>query len=181
MICAIVAMSQNRIIGRDGGLPWYLPEDLKRVSTLTTGHVVLMGRSTFFSLPKKFRPLPHRISIVVSSGLEKAAMPDPREDDLATECHLVRGVEEGIQWYETHKKAGQILWIFGGASIYQQTQDLWDQVYLTLIESKIEGDRKFPEFESAFEEVQREQMNSAQVGDYSFIRYNRRKCYSDKH
>jgi len=57
-ISAIVAMSENRCIGREGGLPWHIPEDLKRFKELTYGHAVLMGRNTYLSLPEKFRPLP---------------------------------------------------------------------------------------------------------------------------
>lgn len=191
MICAIVAMSRNRVIGRDGGLPWHLPEDLKRVSSLTTGHVVLMGRSTFESLPKKFRPLPRRISLVVSSVLENAPFVKANaavvEGGIPTECHVMRSVDEGLQWYEAHKAPDQILWIFGGASIYEQTLHLWDEVYLTLIEQEVEGDRRFPEFESSFTEIAREDFrnsikdaykgaDSGIVENYSFIRYQRRRC-----
>jgi dihydrofolate reductase len=170
MIYAIVAMSKNRIIGREGGLPWHLPEDLKRVSNLTVGHVVLMGKTTYSSLPEKFRPLPRRTSLVVSSSLDTLPSAAP---ESGTQCHVVRSIEEGVQWYEHNKKEGQILWIFGGSSIYEQTRDCWDRVYLTLVDSEVQGDRKFPEFESAFDEVEREDLYSPEVGGFSFIRYDR--------
>ena len=67
-VAAIVAMSENRVIGINNSLPWYLPEDLKRFKKLTTGCPVIMGRKTFESLPTKFRPLPDRRNIVISSN-----------------------------------------------------------------------------------------------------------------
>jgi len=193
MISAIVAMSKNRVIGRDGGLPWHLPEDLKRVASLTTGHVVLMGRSTFESLPKKFRPLPRRVSLVVSSTLDGVSSGPisvtGSNGGSSTECHIVRNVNEGLQWYEAHKSPDQILWIFGGASIYEQTLNLWDEVYLTLIDQDVDGDRRFPEFESSFNEIERQDFHGT-VQDtgagttnevsYSFLRYKRRYSHREK-
>jgi dihydrofolate reductase len=191
MICAIVAMSKNRVIGRDGGLPWHLPEDLKRVSKLTIGHVVLMGRSTFESLPRKFRPLPRRISLIVSSSLEspvtgRVGNTGDMSQEPSTECSVVRSVGEGIEWYQANRKPDQILWIFGGASIYEQTLDLWDEVYLTFIEREVEGDRMFPEFESSFHEVERQdfrrvqgtglEADSTSGESFSFIRYTRSRA-----
>jgi dihydrofolate reductase len=100
---------------------------------------------------------------------------------------MVRSLEEGLKWYEVNKKPDQILWIFGGASIYEQTLKLWDEVYLTLIEREVEGDRRFPEFESSFNEVERTGFTSSvqgrglvvaddtDVGNFSFIRYQRRQ------
>ncbi|RMD83773.1 MAG: dihydrofolate reductase, partial [Candidatus Dadabacteria bacterium] len=69
-IAAIAAMSENRVIGKSGSIPWHCPEDMKRFKELTTGHPVIMGRKTYESLPKNFRPLPGRTNIVVTSKLE---------------------------------------------------------------------------------------------------------------
>lgn len=66
-ITAILAMTNEGIIGKNNSLPWNIPEDLKRFKELTTDQVVVMGRNTFFSLPEKFRPLPNRRNIVFSS------------------------------------------------------------------------------------------------------------------
>lgn len=66
-ITAILAMTNEGIIGKNNSLPWNIPEDLKRFKELTTDQVVIMGRNTFFSLPEKFRPLPNRRNIVFSS------------------------------------------------------------------------------------------------------------------
>jgi len=66
----IVAISDNNVIGANGKVPWHIPEDLKRFKELTIGHPVIMGRKTYDSLPDKFRPLPDRENIVLSSSLE---------------------------------------------------------------------------------------------------------------
>lgn len=66
-ITAILAMTNDGIIGKNNSLPWDIPEDLKRFKELTTNQIVIMGRNTFFSLPEKFRPLPNRRNIVFSS------------------------------------------------------------------------------------------------------------------
>ena len=66
MISLVVATSKNNCIGKDGDLPWHIPEDLKHFKKITTGHVVLMGRKTWESIPDKFRPLPNRKNEKVS-------------------------------------------------------------------------------------------------------------------
>ena len=66
MIACVVAHSRNRVIGRDGDLPWHLPADLRRFRELTSGHAVVMGRRTYESLPDRFRPLPDRRNLVLS-------------------------------------------------------------------------------------------------------------------
>ena len=66
MIAIVVAHASNGVIGRDGGLPWHLPSDLKRFRELTSGHTVVMGRRTYESIPDRFRPLPNRRNLVLS-------------------------------------------------------------------------------------------------------------------
>lgn len=67
-IVAILAMTENRLVGRNGGLPWHLPGDLRRFRELTTGFPVIMGRNTYLSLPPKFRPLPGRRNMVLAES-----------------------------------------------------------------------------------------------------------------
>ena len=67
MIACVVAHARNRVIGRDGDLPWHLPADLRRFRELTSGHAVVMGRRTYESLPERFRPLPNRRNLVLSA------------------------------------------------------------------------------------------------------------------
>jgi dihydrofolate reductase len=65
-IIAILAMDEHCLIGSHQSLPWHIPEDMKRFRELTTGHTVLMGKNTYFSLPEKVRPLPNRRNIVIT-------------------------------------------------------------------------------------------------------------------
>ncbi len=73
VIGAIWAQTTNGVIGRDGGMPWSLPEDMAFFRRTTTGHPVIMGRRTWESLPERFRPLPGRTNIVVTSAPERVA------------------------------------------------------------------------------------------------------------
>ncbi|MBX7139275.1 MAG: dihydrofolate reductase [Oligoflexia bacterium] len=143
-ILAIAAMDQARVIGFRNALPWRIPEDMQRFKELTVGQAVLMGRKTFDSLPAKFKPLPDRLNIVASRSATS-----------------VPGHPEVQVWHaacaELQKfKAGALdlgvaqLWVIGGSEIYGQTMPLWDELYLTLVHSKHQGDAFFPEFETQF-------------------------------
>jgi dihydrofolate reductase len=128
---AIAAMSANRVIGRDGALPWRLPEDMKFFRTQTTGHPIVMGRKTWDSLG---RPLLNRRNIVLSRTM--AAVEG---------AEVVHSVEEldalGLQ--------GDV-YIIGGAEIYRLLMPRCAAVYLTVLAAEAEGDAFFPEFESEF-------------------------------
>jgi dihydrofolate reductase len=65
-ITAILAIDSSMLIGSKNGLPWHIPEDMKRFKEFTTGCIVVMGRNTYLSLPDKFRPLPNRRNIVIT-------------------------------------------------------------------------------------------------------------------
>lgn len=97
-VALIWAQSTSGIIGRDGGIPWRLPEDLARFKELTMGHTVVMGRLTWESLPPKFRPLPGRRNVVVSRD------PDCRADGAEVVTSL-DGMDDGT-------------WVIGGSQIY---------------------------------------------------------------
>jgi dihydrofolate reductase len=146
MIKSIAAISKNRVLGNQGTVPWHVPEDLKRVSNLTRNHFLLMGRATFDSLPERFKPLPHRISIVVSRG-------SIQEHPLVQHA---KSIERALEIYYSQATPAQNLWIFGGGQIYQQTLDLWEELYLTVVDIEVEGDTFFPPFEDKFKLVEME-------------------------
>lgn len=131
---AIAAMSANRVIGKDGGLPWRLPEDLKFFRTVTTGHPIIMGRKTWDSLG---RPLPNRRNIVLSR-----AMP-PVEG-----AEVVRSVEE----LDALGLTGDV-YVIGGAEIYRLLLPRCAAVYLTVLTAEAEGDAFFPPFETEFPQM----------------------------
>ncbi len=141
-VAAVVAMDEDRVIGKAGGLPWHIPEDLAHFRNLTKGHIVVMGRKTWESLPEKFRPLPGRTNVVVSRDLARLALPDG-----------VVGVdspEEAVRVAKTIARDDQCVWIIGGAELYRATLPLCSEVHLTVVDGSHEGDAYLPPFEDAF-------------------------------
>lgn len=128
MISIVVAHSSNGVIGREGGLPWRLPSDMKRFRELTLGHTVLMGRRTFESLPDAYRPLPGRRNLVLSSDPDYAADGAEVFLDLAAALHACDGD----------------CFVIGGGVTYRDALSLAETVYATEIEAEIDGDAFFP-------------------------------------
>ena len=158
-ISLIVAAATNNVIGRDGGLPWHLSEDLKRFKRLTTGKPIIMGRLTHESIGK---PLPDRRNIVISSreglkieGCEVVATPDAA---LA----LVAGAEEVM--------------IIGGGKVYEQVLPTADRIYMTRVDATPDGDTFFPEINNEeWQVVEQEDISAGKSGElgYSFITLDR--------
>ena len=134
-ICLIWAMAENRVIGRDNGLPWRLPGEMQYFRSATLGKPVVMGRRTFESLPK---PLPGRTNIVVSRTLE---VDHPR-------VRLARTLDEGLVMAREQAVTDGVdeVMVMGGAEIYAATLPMADRLYLTLVHARPEGDVLFPEF-----------------------------------
>jgi dihydrofolate reductase len=131
---AIAAMSENRVIGQGGKIPWHLPDDFKWFKKMTTGQVVVMGRKTFESIG---RPLPNRTTIVLTRG--DFSHPGARgASDL-----------EQIDWSDPGL-SGRDIFICGGGQIYAQTLPLCSDLYLTLVKRVVDGDAFFPAFEDSF-------------------------------
>ncbi len=152
----IAAISRNSCIGKDGVLPWHIPDDLRRFRDLTTEKVVLMGRKTWESLPEKFRPLPNRLNIVITRQ-ETYELP------------------VGVERYTTIQEAlaahqGEEVVSIGGAEIYQQTIALADTLYITHVHTFIpDGTAFFPRIDTEkWREVERDDRES-----YSFVTYRR--------
>jgi len=122
----IAALAQNRVIGRDGDLPWRLPDDLKRFKRLTVGKTVLMGRKTWVSLG---RPLPDRDNWVLTR--DAAFKP--------AGAMVFANLDEAL-------KAGQgrELVVIGGAELYRQTLPLATRLELTEVLAEVDGDTLFP-------------------------------------
>jgi dihydrofolate reductase len=144
-VAAIVAMDEGRVIGRDGALPWHLPEDLAHFKALTSGHVVVMGRKTWESLPPKFRPLPGRVNIVVSRA--------PQSLTLPSGTYAAGSIDEALSLAERVSDPERIIWIIGGAEVYKAALPLCDELHLTLVSGTHEGDAYLPPFEDLFKEV----------------------------
>ncbi|MHC5112975.1 MAG: dihydrofolate reductase [Planctomycetota bacterium] len=127
-ICIIAAMSENRVIGRDGGIPWHLPEDLKRFKRLTTGHAVIMGRRTYESIG---RPLPNRRCIVLTR----------RDGYDASGAEVVRSFDEALDLAAEE----EMVYVAGGSEVYAMALPFADRLELTFVDGEVEGDTYFPE------------------------------------
>ncbi|MDZ4404389.1 dihydrofolate reductase [Prosthecobacter sp.] len=132
-LIAIVAMSSNRVIGREGKLPWHFPEDLKFFKRTTLGHPILMGRATFDSIG---RPLPGRQNIVLSRTMQ------PREG-----ITVIRDVSELPQVCGD----AETIFVIGGARVFEELLPQCDGLYLTWIAKPYEGDVLLPPFEHLFQ------------------------------
>ena len=142
MIAIIAAMAANRVIGRDGKIPWNLPEDMERFRELTMGHIVVMGRRTWEEIGE---PLPGRVTCLVS------ASSDIRRENMFTAASLPEAVRQANRMYpERH------IFLCGGASIYQEGMRLADRIYLTVLDRAVQGDTYFPEITKEFQLLKRE-------------------------
>lgn len=135
-IAMIVACSRNGVIGRDGDLPWHLPEDLKHFMRSTRGCPVIMGRKTYESLDK---PLPARSNIVVSRSMDSS---DQEGVSVAPDLDVALSIARdqiGAGTYESP------IWIAGGGTIYDQMLDRAELVVRTLVDTELDGDAHFPD------------------------------------
>ena len=134
-ISLIWAMSQNRVIGRNGQLPWNLPDEMRYFVDKTRGKPVIMGRKTFESTGG---PLPKRLNLVVTSNKLRYSG--------VTVC---RSVNQALEMGREHCTQNRLdeLFVIGGTSIYQDTLPLADKLYETTIHGQLDGDTFFPEYD----------------------------------
>lgn len=125
MIGLVWAQAANGVIGRDGTLPWHLPEDMKHFRAVTAGATVLMGRRTWESLPPRFRPLPGRRNLVLSRT--------PQE-----------GAETFADLAEALAAAAGDVWVIGGAAVYEAALPRADRIVVTELQEPFDGDTYAP-------------------------------------
>ncbi len=162
MLKILVAFDENRVIGKNNTLIWHLPADLKRFKSLTTGHVIIMGRKTFESIGK---PLPNRTTIVIS-----------RQADLHIEGAIIaHSVEEAV--LKAKSITREDIFIVGGAEIYALSLALADQILVTQLHDIFEGDAYFPEIPVASWEVTEKERgitDEKNAYQFSYITYSRK-------
>ena len=159
LLSAIVAASDNNVIGKDNQLLWHLPNDLRFFKRTTTGHTVVMGRKTYESVGK---PLPNRRNIIITRQAGYAAPGTEVVHSLA--AALERCADEPE------------VFIVGGAEIYKQAMPLLDLIYLTRVHTQLEGDAFFPELERKDWQLVSEEKHSADerhAYSYAFRIYER--------
>lgn len=153
-LAMVVAIADGGVVGKGGGLPWRIPEDLRHFKDVTLGHAVIMGRKTHASIG---RPLPGRRNIVVS-----------RSADGFDGCEKATSLEEAIAMARTTDEEPRII---GGATLYEEALPLATRIYLTEIHRPVEGDTFFHLDRAGFREVERRAGESAGV---EFVTLERR-------
>ena len=150
MISIIVAVAKDGAIGKEGKMPWKIPGEQRQFKDLTTGHVVIMGRTSYEEIG---HPLPNRTNIVVSKTKVFSG------ENLYT----VKSLQEAIE------RAGQEeIFIAGGAEIFQEALPLADKIYMTYVDMEVpDADRFFPNFSE--EEYKREEIEKV-GGETSYLR-----------
>lgn len=129
MIGLIWAQSRNGVIGRDGQMPWHVPEDMAHFRAVTDGATVVMGRRTWESLPPRFRPLPGRRNVVLSRRPSYGAP----------------GAEPAATLTDALARAAGDVWVIGGGAVYAEALAFADRLSITDIDGEYDGDTHAPE------------------------------------
>jgi len=137
-LALIVAVARNGVIGKEGALPWHVPEDLKHFKQTTLGHAVIMGRKTHDSIG---RPLPKRRNIVVTT----------QSGAVFAGCETAQSLEDAIA---LARETDPCPFIIGGESLYQKALPWVSEIHLTTIDRDVEGDAYFPLALGEFEEIE---------------------------
>lgn len=171
IVSLIAAVSRNHVIGKDNGLPWNLPDDMKYFMQTTSRHHVIMGRKNYESIPEKFRPLPNRVNIVVTRN----------KDYNAPGCHVVHSLEDAFAI--PMRSEQEEVFVIGGAEIFRQSMPYADRLYLTEIHADVDGDTLFPEFDrTEWKELSRvpHPADERHRYDFEFVVYERRDVVASR-
>ena len=168
----IWAQTTSGVIGKDGDMPWNLPEDMKHFTKVTSGHPVIMGRKTWLSFPEKYRPLPNRTNIVITRQDGWGETPE------AEGAVVVKSLDDAL--LESQFAPGfEAVWIVGGGEIFEQSTELANVAVVTTIDVEADGDTQAPELDDAWEpgaSVPGEGWLTAANGTrYRFTKWNRRE------
>jgi dihydrofolate reductase len=158
-ISAVVAMSENHVIGVQNKLPWHMPADLQHFKTITINKPVMMGRKTYESIG---RPLPNRLNVIISR--------DP--SFKADGCSVYHSVDDAMSAIKNNEE----IFIIGGAILFSEMLPRIKRIYLTVIHEHVEGDAFFPELnKKEWKEVEsvKHHADERNPHDYSFITLDR--------
>ena len=163
----IYARARNGVIGKQGLLPWHLPEDLAHFKRTTLGCPVIMGRKTWDSIPPKFRPLHGRTNVVITRQV------DWREHGAIPANNLLEALSICEHMSVILENNSEQVWVIGGAQIYAHALPLAKRVVVTELDSDFEGDAYAPTLDAEWKETSREQHTSTTGLRYSFVTYTR--------
>ncbi|MBU0946975.1 MAG: dihydrofolate reductase [Proteobacteria bacterium] len=156
-IILIVAMAQNRVIGRNNHIPWHIPEEIHFFKETTMGHAVIMGRKTFTSIGKA---LPGRHNVVLT-----------RNRDLHfPECQTAHNFAEAISFCQGQEK----IFVIGGRAIYEESMPLADTILLSVLDEEYEGNTYFPVIsETLYQQISEERIG--QEHPFTLLVYKRKR------
>ncbi len=166
-ISLIVAMDKDRGIGKNNDLMWYLPSDMRFFKETTSGHVVVMGRKNYESIPEKYRPLPNRENVVLTRN----------ESYVAEDCNVFHSLEECLSYYKTEEE--RTVFIIGGGEIYRQALEMnvIDEMYISHINHSYGADTFFPSFDLkdwTVETILEQARDEKHGASFSVIRYTKK-------
>ncbi len=163
IISQIVAISQNRVIGKDNHLPWHMPDDLAYFFRMTRERYIIIGRKNYEANGKA---LPNRINIVVTR----------KKDYIAPGCIVLYNINDAINY--ARERGEEEVFISGGSEIYKATLEITDRIYLTLIDTEVEGDVFYPELDMRKWQVVSAEKHKADLRnkyDYTYFVFERIK------
>jgi len=136
-VSIIAAVAENRVIGKDNDLAWHLPDDMAFFKSATAERTVVMGRKNYESIPHKFRPLPKRVNMILTTN----------ESYRAPGCQVFTEIKAALAKAEADGEYH--CFIIGGGEIYRLAleEDLVDDLYITEVHSAVEGDTYFPKID----------------------------------
>jgi dihydrofolate reductase len=161
LISIFVATDEKGGIGKNGQIPWHIKEDLVRLSNMTRGHAAIIGQKTYESMAGYYdrsgKPMPAKEYIVVTE--------DKNFKSLRNNTFAATSIAKAMK---RAKKSGTEIFIIGGASIYKQTIDLVDRLYLTLVKGEYDCDTFFPDY-SKFKNKTFSQKNKNDKYEFEFL------------
>lgn len=162
-VSLIVAVAENDVIGKENGIPWYLPADLAHFKQTTMGHPIIMGRKTYESIG---RALPGRYNVVITHQ---------KKYNASDECRVVNSLDQALNLNEV--KTDSEIFIIGGQEIYAQALPLAGRIYLTQVHTRVQGNKFFKFDQAQWQEVTREthKADDKNFCDYEFIVLDRKK------
>jgi dihydrofolate reductase len=168
MISIVVAVSKNGVIGKNNDLPWNLPTDRKHFKEITIGKPVIMGRKTFDSILSRLgKPLPERKNIVITR----------QEDYKAEGVTIAHSIGEALKLFRNETE----VFVIGGSEIYKEALPFTDRIYLTQVETEIDGDARFPDVSVdnwTLKKAEAHKRDEKNEFDYTFLIYERKPAYA---
>lgn len=156
----IWAQARGGVIGKDGTMPWHVPEDLRHFTARTTGHPVIMGRTTWESFPDRYRPLPDRTNIVLT-----------RNPDAAPEGAVVAGDLTAALADAARAPGADLVWVLGGNAVFTEAEPLADVAVVTDLDLTVDGDTFAPRLDPAWSVVRREPADGSWLTSAGGTRY----------